>query len=298
MTQAMLQRCARCSLIGLASLEGGASEAVRATQASQQLRAFSTNQSAADARSAQTSTTSRQDAYTHISKILAHASGADLSTLDGGLKVTYPAIPEEQRLYPRGTVEDAQLDLIRRSNISMPCKLNQRVYGTVIAVEKKRVWVDAGHTTVMCFPKSDLTIENLVSASASVDQRQSSHDVRRGDTFIFRVQSTKSPFGSVWLVPDSLDKRSQQDAIWEEIMRAHHWRRPIGGRILNKIPGGYAVGVGGFVAFLPFAKSNPSKCTKLGVLQSFLVSAVQQDQRRFVVMHPDANRGRRLMVRR
>jgi hypothetical protein len=60
----------------------------------------------------------------------------------------YPDLPPSDRMYPPGTMEDMQLEVLRRNNMSMPCKKNQRVYGTVYAVDKKRAWVDVGHSSL------------------------------------------------------------------------------------------------------------------------------------------------------
>jgi hypothetical protein len=60
----------------------------------------------------------------------------------------YPELQNHERLYPPGVLEDTQMELLRRHNMSMPCKKNQRIYGTVYATAKQRVWVDIGYTTL------------------------------------------------------------------------------------------------------------------------------------------------------
>jgi hypothetical protein len=66
----------------------------------------------------------------------------------------YPKCHEAEQMYPSGVMEDTQMEILRRNNISMPCKKNQRVYGTVYAVDRKRVWVDVGHTTLAQLSRS------------------------------------------------------------------------------------------------------------------------------------------------
>jgi hypothetical protein len=82
--------------------------------------------------------------------VLARATGAKLISdearcFDNEIRIRkYPEPQDHERLYPPGTLEDTQMELIRRHNSSMPCKKNQRIYGTVYAVSKERVWVDIG----------------------------------------------------------------------------------------------------------------------------------------------------------
>lgn len=78
----------------------------------------------------------------------------------------YPEPSDEERMYPAGVMEDIQMEVLRRNNISMPCKKNQRVYGTVYAVDKKRVWIDVGHTDLAQLSRSvrcPLLIERLTA---------------------------------------------------------------------------------------------------------------------------------------
>ena len=53
----------------------------------------------------------------------------------------------------------------------------------------------------------------------------------------------------------------------------HHMEQelPINGRILNSVPGGYAVGIAGFVAFCPFTACSIYTASSVGVLQPFLI---------------------------
>ena len=70
----------------------------------------------------------------------------------------YPPLDESQRLYPQGTLEDTQVELLRRSNLSMPCLIGQRVQATVYAVTKFRVWVDVGNSLTVIGRKVRLAI--------------------------------------------------------------------------------------------------------------------------------------------
>jgi hypothetical protein len=82
-------------------------------------------------------------------------AGHEMGMFQGAITSTlYPKCREEEQMYPRGVMEDIQMEVLRRNNISMPCKKNQRVYGTVYAVDRKRVWVDVGHTNLAQLSRS------------------------------------------------------------------------------------------------------------------------------------------------
>lgn len=76
-------------------------------------------------------------------------SGSEMGLFHGALSSDfYTELKDEERMYPPGVMEDMQMEVLRRSNISMPCKKNQRVYGTVYALDRKRVFIDAGHSNL------------------------------------------------------------------------------------------------------------------------------------------------------
>ncbi len=52
---------------------------------------------------------------------------------------------------------------------------------------------------------------------------------------------------------------------------------PVLGRILNPVTQGFAVGLGGLVAFMPLSQCLVRTAQRVGVLQSFLVAKVQRD---------------------
>lgn len=56
------------------------------------------------------------------------------------------------------------------------------------------------------------------------------------------------------------------------------------GRVLNSVHGGYAVGIGGLVAFCPFSRMDARTSARIGVLQPFSILKFEPDKgREFVV---------------
>lgn len=82
-------------------------------------------------------------------------AGPEMGLFQGALSSTlYPQEDEDDRMYPAHVIEDIQMEVLRRNNISMPCKKNQRVYGTVYAVDRKRVWINVGHDSLAQLSRS------------------------------------------------------------------------------------------------------------------------------------------------
>lgn len=101
------------------------------------------------------SATTGEDIVTVAGQCGARLTGQELRRLkDSFSSLPYPKVPEKDLLYPPGVIEDTQMQVIRRHNISMPCKHNQRIYGTVYAKNEDRAWVDIGHSTLAIFKRS------------------------------------------------------------------------------------------------------------------------------------------------
>ena len=69
----------------------------------------------------------------------------------------------------------------------------------------------------------------------------------------------------------ALSKDTTPDQLMQHLQ--HHFEQeiPVSRRILNSVPGGYAVGVAGFVAFCPFTSCSIYTASSVGVLQPFLI---------------------------
>ena len=72
-------------------------------------------------------------------------------------------------------------------------------------------------------------------------------------------------------VAGALTKDTTPDKLLQHLQHNFDRELPISGRILNSVPGGYAVGVAGFVAFCPFTSCSIYTASSVGVLQPFLI---------------------------
>lgn len=131
-----------------------------------------------------------------------------------------------------------------------------------------------------------------------VEPRQHAHDIRVGDRFIFRIQELKCPLGSIWLEPHRRSKQDLEAAVWEELKRHHTTNEPVSGRILNDVNGGFAVGIAGVVAMLPWDAvrqhgAGRELCKRLGSLQPFIVSNMNVKYRECFLRFPRSQQRRR-----
>ena len=98
-------------------------------------------------------------------------AGADsVAALQSSMRDAYPPQAQSTRLYPPGTLEDTQLEILRRNNLSMPCQEGQRVYGSVFCVTKHRVWVEVGNSLTVLGRKvrCALTLSNSPRVHAAL----------------------------------------------------------------------------------------------------------------------------------
>ena len=114
-------------------------------------------------------------------------------------------------------------------------------------------------------------MRDIVSSTAAIAGRAHQRDIRAGDRFVFRIQALKCPLGGIWLQPQRHDRSALREAVWQEIEEAFHEGRVVRGRILNRTPGGFAVGLAGIVGRLDISKSDPQQVQRLGVLQNFVI---------------------------
>ena len=72
--------------------------------------------------------------------------------------------------------------------------------------------------------------------------------------------------------------------VWSEIKRRYNAGENIDGRVLNACNGGFAIGIGGFVAFAPLSGCPPWVARKIGVLQPFYIKSLKDREKNLVVI--------------
>jgi ribosomal protein S1 len=85
------------------------------------------------------------------------------------------------------------------------------------------------------------------------------------------------------LAPVQQDPNLKRRVVWEELSAAAASGATVQGRVLNQCPGGYAVGVSGFVALLPYAQATTGVSQKVGALSTFYISSITDKAQRLVL---------------
>jgi ribosomal protein S1 len=182
-------------------------------------------------------------------------------------------------------------DMIAQYNLSLPKLKDQVILAKVISSKKGFVLVDPGYYGFCSVRKQTLSLDQLHNAS-SVDlaSRTSRNDVRPGDMLKFRVASLFSPYGEMHLEPLKTGGDVQATMVWDELKDAKAKNRKVKGRVLNACQGGYAVGVAGYVGLLPFQRASVDVVRKIGVLQDFYVTKVDDAQQLLLLSDTKSNR--------
>ena len=76
----------------------------------------------------------------------------------------------------------------------------------------------------------------------------------------------------------ALRKDTSPAKLLQHLQHHHEHRIPVSGRLLNSVPGGYAVGVAGFVGFCPYAACSLAVASRVGLLQPFLIDHLDPAQ--------------------
>jgi ribosomal protein S1 len=85
------------------------------------------------------------------------------------------------------------------------------------------------------------------------------------------------------LAPVQQDPSLKRRVVWEELRAAAASGSTVQGRVLNQCPGGYAVGVSGFVALLPYAQATTDVSQRVGTLSAFYIADINDNAQRLVV---------------
>lgn len=145
------------------------------------------------------------------------------------------------------------------------------IRATVLQVLKDEVLVD-GLFGVSSVPRNEVTTAHLVSDSGAAGRRSTS-DIRPGDVLSLRIVEPYTPYGDTLLAPVQASEEAQRAAVWAELRDAHALKEAVPGRVLNECPGGYAVGISGQVALMPYSQATLEttrcviRCVSVGVWQ-------------------------------
>jgi len=169
---------------------------------------------------------------------------------------------------------------LRRHNTGLPALVGQVILGRILRMTKEHVYLDTGFHGMSEMRREDLDVSHVQVPSAHVplSTRAGLSDIRVGDVLRVCVDSLYTPYGDMQLMPAKQDAGAQRRLLWRVLGAQKNAAEPVMGRLLNQCPGGYAVGVAGFVALLPYARAATETVQRVGTLERFFIDQMDSTQ--------------------
>lgn len=142
----------------------------------------------------------------------------------------------------------------------------------VLAVDRRKITLDAG-VKVAKIAVSDISPECILEEAPSPDGTPRSHgEVLPGDVVQVFLEHEETPEGDMLVSGQQAAVRRRSRAVWRELLDRLRDGQPVKGRVLNSLGGGFAVGIGGLVCFLPNSAATRATTRRIGELQEFRVT--------------------------
>jgi hypothetical protein len=189
---------------------------------------------------------------------------------DGGARLCSPRASGD---LPAAAARAASLRLLQRHfNVSAPGLRGQAVLARVVRANAGAVALDPGYYGLSALAVRDLGAPQAYTpAGEPLRERDegAAHALARGRHVKVRLGRLFTPYGDVELEPTRMRPDVRRKLVWDYLVRCKNGGRPVAGRVLNPCPGGYAVGVAGYVALLPSKHASIDNIRAIGRLQEF-----------------------------
>lgn len=166
--------------------------------------------------------------------------------------------------------------LYKNSSSSFKIRPGLLLEGSIIETKKNIVSIDVGLKSPVLFLS-----EELRRYTDFLKVGEGSSKFKKGERFVFYLDSMNGYDGDIVLNNLKALKALKNKSIWDSIAG----RKFVNGRVLNHINGGFSVGIGGLVTFLPqnqtFRAKNPEIYIKS--LKTFYILKVNSSKRNIVV---------------
>ncbi|CAD7705173.1 unnamed protein product [Ostreobium quekettii] len=190
--------------------------------------------------------------------------------------------PPRPRPPPSPPGESMAMRAFRLHNSSLWGLKGQVIMGRVVQVTHDSVLVDVGFKSFSRFFKHELS-GSQVFESGSPGRARGRDDFFVGDVLQVRVECVESPYGNMYLSAQQLQRDLEMDQVWSELQAAHRQGIQVMGRVLNPVNMGFAVGIGGFVGFLPLTRCGLALGRLIGILYPFIILNMDNEKRTFVL---------------
>lgn len=176
--------------------------------------------------------------------------------------------------------------LLQENSISLNEKKGHLVTGIIVNISKDIVFVDIGSKKHIRFKRSELyptAINPMISLTV-------------GEKIPLYVDHYDYFDNNIVLSYEKGQRLLRERTIWEYVEQ----RKFLTGRILNHVNGGYSVGIGGLVAFLPKNHLGQLQEKSMGQLLNFSILKVNRSNNNVIVSRSqayDSQKRKRSIVR-
>lgn len=177
-------------------------------------------------------------------------------------------------------------DLLTKYNVTIPDLVGRNILAKVVKLSRSKVLLDPGYYSFCLIDRDELGLCRVFDAKGQALVKRSADDVRQGDHILVEVRLLHTPFGRMEVGPPQAEKQRFRTLIWKELQEAYEQDRSVYGRVLNVCKGGYAVGVAGYVALLPFSRCSVHTAERIGQLQLFTIHSLDEQTYSIVLNDP------------
>jgi hypothetical protein len=168
---------------------------------------------------------------------------------------------------------NAAREIFRLHNSSLKVSGGHMIKARVLNVDRKRIMLDTG-VKVAKIAVGDITPDCIIERAADGGVPRGPGEVRPGDVLQVYLEHEETPEGDMLVSGQQAAVRRRVRAVWRELQDRLQDGKPVKGRVLNTLSGGYAVGVAGLVCFLPNSATTRATARRIGELQDFKVAAM------------------------
>jgi hypothetical protein len=178
---------------------------------------------------------------------------------------------------------DSALQLFRLHNSSMKVSGGHMIKARVLEVDRKKITLDTG-LKMAKIAVTDITPECIMEQMPSPDgSPRIPGEILAGDIVQVYLEHEETPEGDMLVSGQQAAVRRRVRAVWKELQDRMQDQKPVKGRILNSVAGGFSVGVAGLVCFLPNSLATPATTRKIGELQDFKVAQMNASRTNVVL---------------
>lgn len=137
----------------------------------------------------------------------------------------------------------------------------------VIKKDKKKIILDTG-VKMATIGVHEISPDSILEKGPGPRDDES---VCVGDSVQVFLESVETPEGEMLVTGQESAVQRRTKAVWAELLERLKDGKPVKGRLLNSLAGGYSVGVAGIVCFLPNRNASKLTVSQIGELADYRV---------------------------